>query len=78
MSVAATLAIGIWLAMPPVAVAESLRQALESTYKVNPKIDADAPTVIAVIAMRASAVAVSLFMTVTSCCRSTRSRPRSG
>ena len=27
--------------MPPVADAESLRQALDSTYKVNPKIDAE-------------------------------------
>ena len=41
MSVGAMLAIAVSLAMPPVAVAESLRQALESTYKVNPKIDAE-------------------------------------
>lgn len=40
-SIAALLAVALSLGVPCAADAESLRQALESTYKVNPKIDAE-------------------------------------
>ena len=40
-SIAAMLAVALSLGLPVAADAESLKQALESTYKVNPKIDAE-------------------------------------